>query len=45
MFKKMKVYPPTKLKPYWLIRYSDGSFEIFKTLDKIPLKLRKKLNL
>ena len=41
----MKVYPPTKLKPYYLIRYHDGTLEVFKELEKIPLKLRRKLNL
>jgi hypothetical protein len=45
MFKKTKVYPPTKFKPYWLIRFYDGTLEVFKDYNKIPFKLRKKLNL
>lgn len=44
-YQKTKVYPPTKPKPYWLIKHYNGVIEVFKTYDEIPLSIRKKLNL
>jgi len=43
MYQKTKIYPPTKLKPFWLIKYHDGTIETYHHYSELPEKIKKKV--